>query len=79
MPDEDEILVMRNFAPLERIRVPVPQGGHFGADPELQKMLFVPDMPDPLGQRAGAARRRDVGAHRRRRAARAPRAAGPSR
>ena len=29
-------------------------GGHFGADPKLQRMLFAPDEPDPLGQRAGA-------------------------
>ena len=54
MPDEDEILVMRNFGPVERIRVPYRRGRHFGADPELQKMLFVPGTPDPLGQRAGA-------------------------
>ena len=45
---------MRNFAGVERIRVPHKQGGHFGADVELQKMLFAPDTPDPLGQRAGA-------------------------
>ena len=53
-PDEDEILVMRNFAGVERIRVPHKEGGHFGADEVLQKMLFQPDTPDPLGQRAGA-------------------------
>ncbi len=54
MPDEDEILVIRNFAPVERIRVPFTRGAHFGADIELQNMLFAPDVPDPLGQRAGA-------------------------
>ena len=54
MPDEDEILVMRNFGPVERIRVPYQRGGHFGADVELQKMLFAPGKTDPLEQRAGA-------------------------
>jgi predicted dehydrogenase len=53
-PAEDEILVLRNFGPAERIRVPHQPGGHFGGDPALQRMLFVPDMADPLGQRAGA-------------------------
>jgi hypothetical protein len=54
MPDEDEILVMRNFGTTERIRVPHRPGGHFGGDPELKKMLLVPGTEDPLGQRAGA-------------------------
>jgi predicted dehydrogenase len=54
MPNEDEILVMRNFAPMERVRVPYEPGGHFGGDIALQRMLFAADAPDPLGQRAGA-------------------------
>jgi predicted dehydrogenase len=53
-PDEDEIAVMRNFGSVERIRIPHKAGGHFGADAELQRMLFAPDVADPLGQRAGA-------------------------
>lgn len=53
-PDEDEILLMRNFGNAERIRVPHRPGGHFGADTELKKMLFIVGTPDPLGQRAGA-------------------------
>jgi predicted dehydrogenase len=53
-PDHDEILVMRNFGPVDRIVVPHEAGGHFGADPVLQRMLFVPGTPDPLGQRAGS-------------------------
>jgi predicted dehydrogenase len=53
-PDHDEILLARNFGGAERILVPHRTGGHFGADPVLQEMLFNPDMPDPLGQRAGA-------------------------
>jgi predicted dehydrogenase len=53
-PPEDEILVLKNFGPAERIRVPHQPGGHFGGDPALQRMLFAPDMADPLGQRAGA-------------------------
>jgi hypothetical protein len=54
MPDEDEILVIRNFGGVERIRVLFRRGQHFGADPELQKMLLVTGSEDPLGQRAGA-------------------------
>jgi hypothetical protein len=53
-PDSDELLLIRNFGDLERIRVPHEPGGHFGGDPKLQTMLFVPGTPDPLGQRAGA-------------------------
>jgi predicted dehydrogenase len=53
-PDEDEILVMRNFDGVERIRVPHQSGGHFGGDPALHRMLFAPDATDQLGQRAGA-------------------------
>lgn len=54
MPDEDEIMVMRNFGPVERIVVPHQAGGHFGGDPALQRMLFAPGADDPLGQRAGS-------------------------
>jgi len=53
-PDADEILLIRNFGDVERIRVPHEPGGHFGGDPKLQTMLFVPGTPDPLEQRAGA-------------------------
>ncbi|HET7714747.1 MAG TPA: Gfo/Idh/MocA family oxidoreductase [Bauldia sp.] len=54
VPPEDEILLIRNFGSAERIKVPLEPGGHFGGDPALQKMLFVPGTPDPLGQRAGS-------------------------
>jgi predicted dehydrogenase len=50
----DEILVARNFGAAERIRVEHRQGGHFGGDPAMQRMLFAPAKPDPLEQRAGA-------------------------
>jgi predicted dehydrogenase len=53
-PDEDEILLIRNFGDVERIRVAHQPGGHFGGDPRMHRMLFVPGTPDPLGQRAGA-------------------------
>lgn len=53
-PAGDEIMVMRNFGPVERIRVPHGTGGHFGGDPALQRMLFQPGLADPLNQRAGA-------------------------
>ena len=46
--------MLRNFGSVERIPVPFRRGQHFGADPDLQKMLFVPGIEDPLGQRAGA-------------------------
>ncbi len=54
MPNSDEILLVKNFDSYERIRVPHEPGGHFGGDPRLQTMLFVPGTEDPLGQRAGA-------------------------
>ncbi len=53
-PDHDEILVAKNFGEAERVRVDFESGGHFGGDPKLQAMLFVPGTPDPLGQRAGS-------------------------
>ena len=54
MPAEDEILLLRNFGAVERIRVAQATGGHFGGDPALQRMLFAANVPDPLNQRAGA-------------------------
>jgi predicted dehydrogenase len=54
MPAHDEIVVARNFGPAERIQVPHGTGGHFGGDPALHALLFDPDAPDPLGQRASA-------------------------
>ena len=54
VPPADEILLMRNFAGVERIWVPHRAGGHFGGDDGLRTMLFKPDIADPLGQRAGA-------------------------
>jgi len=29
-------------------------GGHYGGDPAMQRVLFAPGEPDPLGKRAGA-------------------------
>jgi predicted dehydrogenase len=52
--DADEILIARNFGAAERIRVEHRAGGHFGGDPAMQRVLFAPDQPDPLGKRAGA-------------------------
>jgi predicted dehydrogenase len=54
VPDHDEIWLMKNFGPVERIVVPHQPGGHFGGDPILHRMLFKPGMEDPLGQRAGS-------------------------
>jgi predicted dehydrogenase len=53
-PDHDEILVMPNFGAAERIHVAHQEGGHFGGDPALQRMLFDAPSDDALGQRAGA-------------------------
>ncbi|WP_342360926.1 Gfo/Idh/MocA family oxidoreductase [Terrarubrum flagellatum] len=53
-PDYDEILVIKNFIGVERVRVPHQTGGHFGGDVALQTMMFKPDQEDPLGQKAGA-------------------------
>jgi predicted dehydrogenase len=54
-PPADEILLLRNFAPAERIWVAQKPGGHFGGDDGLRDMLFRPGTPDPLRQRAGTA------------------------
>ncbi|MBI1774191.1 MAG: Gfo/Idh/MocA family oxidoreductase [Proteobacteria bacterium] len=53
-PPADEILVMRNFGPVEHVWVPHSSGGHFGGDDRLRDMIFKPGGKDPLGQRAGA-------------------------
>ncbi len=58
-PDSDEILLVRNFpapgeAAVERIVVPHAPGGHYGGDDLMRNMMFKPDTPDPLRQRAGA-------------------------
>jgi hypothetical protein len=50
----DEILLLGNDRSVERIRVEHGPGGHFGGDPLLHRMLFVPGTADPHGQRAGA-------------------------
>ena len=52
--DEDEILVVKNFGGIDRIRVRHGSGGHFGGDPALQRMMFIPGTPDPLHRRADA-------------------------
>jgi predicted dehydrogenase len=54
MPPQDEILLLRNFRPDERIVVPYTPGGHFGGDDRLREMLFGAASDDPLGQRASA-------------------------
>lgn len=56
VPPQDEIVVMRHFAAVERVIVPHAGGGHFGGDDRLRAMLFgaEADAADPLGQRADA-------------------------
>jgi predicted dehydrogenase len=50
----DEIRVTKAFGGSEIIKSPWGQGGHYGGDPKLRTMTFVPETPDPLGQRAGS-------------------------
>lgn len=50
----DEVLVLGTDGSVERITVEHGPGGHFGGDPLLHRSLFVPDIDDPLNQRAGA-------------------------
>jgi len=54
VPAVDEIRLTKNFGGTEVIRVEHGKGGHFGGDPALRRMLFVPGHPDPLRQRAGS-------------------------
>lgn len=59
MPDQDEILLIRNFPndgeeKLERIIVPHAEGGHYGGDNRMRDMIFKPGQTDTLHQRAGA-------------------------
>lgn len=50
----DEIMVMKNFADYERIKIPKVKGGHGGGDSRLQDKIFRnPDMADPLKHSAG--------------------------
>ncbi|MCM2293139.1 Gfo/Idh/MocA family oxidoreductase [Allorhizobium sp. BGMRC 0089] len=53
-PPADEIVVMRNFGPAERIWVPHSSGGHYGGDDRLRNMLMKPGLNDELRQRAGS-------------------------
>ncbi len=53
-PKHDEIRVSKNFGKSEIVTVPWSEGGHFGADPRLRRMIFVPGTPDPLKQRASS-------------------------
>jgi len=51
---KDEILVLGTDRSVERITVEHGPGGHFGGDPLLHAAMFVPDLSDPHGQKAGA-------------------------
>jgi predicted dehydrogenase len=53
-PTQDEIRVTRNFQKSEILTIPWGTGGHFGGDPRMQRMIFIPGTPDPLRQRAGS-------------------------
>jgi predicted dehydrogenase len=53
-PAVAEIRVTKNFGRSELTEMKVGLGGHFGADPKLKDMIFKPDVPDPLKQRAGS-------------------------
>jgi predicted dehydrogenase len=49
-----EIRVTKNFGKTQFELLKPGPGGHFGADPKLKRMIFNPDTPDPLKQRAGS-------------------------
>jgi predicted dehydrogenase len=49
-----EFRITKNFGKSEATSLKVGGGGHFGADPKLKRMIFNPDQPDPLKQRAGS-------------------------
>jgi hypothetical protein len=49
-----EVRVTKNFGKSELTEMKIGLGGHFGADPKLKDMIFKPDVPDPLKQRAGS-------------------------
>ncbi len=49
-----EIRITKNFGKSEVSVMKPGPGGHFGADPKLKKMIFNPELPDPLKQRAGS-------------------------
>jgi len=51
---EDEILILGTDRSVERLMVEHGPGGHFGGDPLLHAAMFVPDLNDPHGQKAGA-------------------------
>ena len=54
VPEEDEILLVRNFGKgVERIPIPHAGGGHFGGDDRMRNLIFHGG-DDPLGQRAGS-------------------------
>jgi hypothetical protein len=53
-PATAEVRVTKNFGKSELNEMKIGLGGHFGADPKLKDMIFKPDVPDPLKQRAGS-------------------------
>ncbi len=51
-PNRDEIRLTRAFGGTEIITVAHEEGGHSGGDRRLRDLLFAPNTPDPLLQRA---------------------------
>jgi predicted dehydrogenase len=52
--EEQVISIIRPNAPLERIEVPIVEGGHGGGDERILKMLFGEPQPDPLNHMANS-------------------------
>lgn len=50
----DEIIVFKNFSKREYIQIPYGTSGHGGGDNLLRDQVFLPNIPDPLKQCAGA-------------------------
>lgn len=51
---ENQCIVQPMFGKAYKVPIPDAQGGHGGADPQLQEQIFAPNPPiDPLGRYAG--------------------------
>jgi len=52
--DYDEIVLFKNFSRRQYIQVPFGSSGHGGGDDLLRDQIFLPNIPDPYRQTAGA-------------------------
>lgn len=52
--DYDEIILFKNFSKRQYIQIPHGTSGHGGGDDLLRDQIFLPNIPDPYKQTAGA-------------------------